>query len=192
VCWVPESARCSTVARSVSPGQSAGRHLFDRERSDQGLLYRALGARNHAGLLHSGNFVGGPEVFKQGLHVWSGSAAVKQHRASICRACAAPDGADHPPTRHRDHRRLEASRANAIRRWRKMLGTRSPTERLSQLLLHLMNLYGVEERDGTLIRGVVHPRRPRAHDGRDAAVCHHQPQSGCRSSASCTRTAPTS
>jgi CRP/FNR family transcriptional regulator, cyclic AMP receptor protein len=32
-----------------------------------------------------------------------------------------------------------------------MLGTRSPTERLSQLLLHLMNLYGVEEREGTLI-----------------------------------------
>ena len=32
-----------------------------------------------------------------------------------------------------------------------MLGTRSPTERLAQLLLHLMNLYGVEERDGTLI-----------------------------------------
>jgi CRP-like cAMP-binding protein len=32
-----------------------------------------------------------------------------------------------------------------------MLGTRSPTERLAQLLLHLMNLYGVEEQDGTLI-----------------------------------------
>ena len=32
-----------------------------------------------------------------------------------------------------------------------MLGTRSPTERLSQLLLHLMNLYGVDERDGVLI-----------------------------------------
>jgi CRP-like cAMP-binding protein len=32
-----------------------------------------------------------------------------------------------------------------------MLGTRSPTERLAQLLLHLMNLYGVEERDGALI-----------------------------------------
>src|SRR5689334_12743623 len=25
---------------------------------------------------HSGNFVGGPEVFKQGLHIWSGVAAV--------------------------------------------------------------------------------------------------------------------
>ena len=25
---------------------------------------------------HSGNFVGGPEVFKQGLHIWSGEAAV--------------------------------------------------------------------------------------------------------------------
>jgi CRP-like cAMP-binding protein len=32
-----------------------------------------------------------------------------------------------------------------------MLGTRSPTERLAQLLLHLMNLYGVDEHHGTLI-----------------------------------------
>ena len=32
-----------------------------------------------------------------------------------------------------------------------MLGTRSPTERLAHLLLHLADLYGVEERGGTLI-----------------------------------------
>ena len=32
-----------------------------------------------------------------------------------------------------------------------MLGTRSPMERLAHLLLHLMDLYGVEERGGTLI-----------------------------------------
>jgi CRP-like cAMP-binding protein len=32
-----------------------------------------------------------------------------------------------------------------------MLGTRSPTERLAHLLLQLVDLYGVDERDGTLI-----------------------------------------
>jgi len=32
-----------------------------------------------------------------------------------------------------------------------MLGTRSITERLAHLLLHLMDLYGVKEQDGILI-----------------------------------------
>jgi hypothetical protein len=57
-----------------------------------------------------------------------------------------------------------------------MLGTRSPTERLAHTLLHLMNLYGVDEHHGSLDRRVVHARRSRAYDGRDAPVGHHQPQ----------------
>jgi CRP-like cAMP-binding protein len=32
-----------------------------------------------------------------------------------------------------------------------MLGTRSITERLAHLLLHLVEIYGVEDRDGVLI-----------------------------------------
>src|SRR6476660_8666804 len=50
-----------------------------------------------------GNFVGGPEIFGSGPHMWSG------------------------------------------------VGTRSITERLAHLLLHLVDIYGVEDRDGILI-----------------------------------------
>jgi CRP/FNR family cyclic AMP-dependent transcriptional regulator len=99
---------------------------------------------------HSGNFVGGPEVFKQGLHVWSGEAAVNSTvlhlpgeilREMVMTIPAFAVGI------------IEglSFKGQCYSALAQMLGTRSPTERLAQLLLHLMNLYGVEERDGTLI-----------------------------------------
>jgi CRP/FNR family transcriptional regulator, cyclic AMP receptor protein len=99
---------------------------------------------------HSGNFVGGPEVFKQGLHVWSGVAAVNSTvlhlpgdvlREMVLAIPALAIGI------------IEglSFKGQCYSALAQMLGTRSPTERLSQLLLHLMNLYGVEEREGTLI-----------------------------------------
>jgi CRP/FNR family cyclic AMP-dependent transcriptional regulator len=99
---------------------------------------------------HSGNFVGGPEVFKQGLHVWSGVAAVNSTvlhlpgdvlREMVLTIPALAIGI------------IEglSFKGQCYSALAQMLGTRSPTERLSQLLLHLMNLYGVEERQGTLI-----------------------------------------
>jgi CRP/FNR family cyclic AMP-dependent transcriptional regulator len=99
---------------------------------------------------HSGNFVGGPEVFKQGLHVWSGTAAVNSTVLHLPgdvlrqRALTIPELAIGI---------IEglSFKGQCYSALAQMLGTRSPTERLSQLLLHLMNLYGVEEREGTLI-----------------------------------------
>jgi CRP/FNR family transcriptional regulator, cyclic AMP receptor protein len=99
---------------------------------------------------HSGNFVGGPEVFKQGLHVWSGSAAINSTvlhlpgdilREMVLTIPAFAVGI------------IEglSFKGQCYSALAQMLGTRSPTERLAQLLLHLMNLYGVEEREGTLI-----------------------------------------
>jgi CRP/FNR family cyclic AMP-dependent transcriptional regulator len=99
---------------------------------------------------HSGNFVGGPEVFKQGLHVWSGAAAVNSTvfhlpgdvlRQMVLTIPALAIGI------------IEglSFKGQCYSALAQMLGTRSPIERLSQLLLHLMNLYGVEEREGTLI-----------------------------------------
>ena len=99
---------------------------------------------------HSGNFVGGPEVFKQGLHIWSGVAAVNSTvlhlpgdvlRRMVMTIPALAIGIIEGLT-------FKGQCYSALAQ---MLGTRSPTERLAQLLLHLMNLYGVEERDGTLI-----------------------------------------
>jgi CRP-like cAMP-binding protein len=99
---------------------------------------------------HSGNFVGGPEVFKQGQHIWSGEAAVNSTvlhlpgdilREMVMTIPAFAVGI------------IEglSFKGQCYSALAQMLGTRSPTERLAQLLLHLMNLYGVEERDGTLI-----------------------------------------
>jgi CRP-like cAMP-binding protein len=96
---------------------------------------------------HSDNFVGGPEVFKQGLHVWSGVAAVNSTvlhlpgdvlRRMVMTIPALAIGI------------IEglSFKGQCYSALAQMLGTRSPTERLAQLLLHLMNLYGVEERDG--------------------------------------------
>ena len=99
---------------------------------------------------HSGNFVGGPEVFKQGLHIWSGVAAVNSTvlhlpgdilRRMVLTIPALAIGI------------IEglSFKGQCYSALAQMLGTRSPTERLAQLLLHLMNLYGVDEREGTLI-----------------------------------------
>ena len=99
---------------------------------------------------HSGNFVGGPEVFRQGLHVWSGEAAVNSTvlhlpgdvlRRMVMTIPALAIGI------------IEglSFKGQCYSALAQMLGTRSPTERLAQLLLHLMNLYGVEERGGVLI-----------------------------------------
>ena len=99
---------------------------------------------------HSGNFVGGPEVFKKGLHIWSGEAAINSSvlhlpgdilRGMVLAIPALAIGIIEGLT-------FKGQCYSALAQ---MLGTRSPTERLAQLLLHLANLYGVEERDGTLI-----------------------------------------
>jgi CRP-like cAMP-binding protein len=99
---------------------------------------------------HSGNFVGGPEVFKQGLHVWSGSAAVNSTVLHLPGDVLRQMALQIPELAIGIIEGL-SFKGQCYSALAQMLGTRSPTERLSQLLLHLMNLYGVEERDGTLI-----------------------------------------
>jgi CRP/FNR family transcriptional regulator, cyclic AMP receptor protein len=99
---------------------------------------------------HPGNFVGGPDVFSRGIHVWSGAAAVNSSvlhlpgdvlRQMVLKIPALALGI------------IEglSFKGRCYSSLAQMLGTRSPTERLAHLLLHLMDLYGVEERGGTLI-----------------------------------------
>ena len=99
---------------------------------------------------HPGNFVGGPEVFGEGVHQWSGVAT---SNSSVV----------HLPGK--DLRKLVAEMPNlaiglteglafkgkCYSALAQMLGTRSITERLANLLLHLVELYGVEDPDGILI-----------------------------------------
>ncbi|MCA6119390.1 Crp/Fnr family transcriptional regulator [Bradyrhizobium sp. WSM 1738] len=99
---------------------------------------------------HPGNFVGGPEVFGGGIHQWSGVAStncsVVQLPGKQLRTLAAEipslaigliDGL--------------AFKGKCYSALAQMLGTRSITQRLAHLLLHLVELYGVEDADGTVI-----------------------------------------
>jgi CRP/FNR family transcriptional regulator, cyclic AMP receptor protein len=99
---------------------------------------------------HVGNFVGGPEVFEGTVHQWSGVAS------SNCAVVHLPG---------KELRTLAADIPNlaigliegltfkgkCYSALAQMLGTRSITERLAHLLLHLVDLYGVKTPDGMLI-----------------------------------------
>src|ERR1700676_100771 len=99
---------------------------------------------------HPGNFVGGPEVFGEGVHQWSGVAS---SNSSVV----------HLPGK--ELRKLVGQIPNlaigliegltfkgkCYSALAQMLGTRSITQRLAHLLLHLMNLYGVEDPEGIVI-----------------------------------------
>jgi CRP/FNR family cyclic AMP-dependent transcriptional regulator len=99
---------------------------------------------------HAGNFVGGPEVFDTGIHQWSGVAS------SNCSVVQLPG---------KELRTLAveipnlaiglieglAFKGKCYSALAQMLGTRSITQRLAHLLLHLMDLYGVEDPDGVVI-----------------------------------------
>ena len=89
-------------------------------------------------------------MFNRGIHVWSGVAAVNSSvlhlpgdvlRQMVLKIPALALGI------------IEglSFKGRCYSSLAQMLGTRSPTERLAHLLLHLMDLYGVEERGGTLI-----------------------------------------
>jgi CRP-like cAMP-binding protein len=99
---------------------------------------------------HPGNFVGGPEVFGGGLHIWSGVAAsntsVVHFSGSVLRNLVA-----HVPAFAVGIIDALAFKGNCYSAMAQMLGTRSVTERLAYLLLHLADLYGVPEEGGTLI-----------------------------------------
>jgi CRP-like cAMP-binding protein len=99
---------------------------------------------------HPGNFVGGPEVFGGGVHQWSGVATSnssvvqlpgKNLRALLVEIPNLAIGLIEGLT-------FKGKCYSALAQ---MLGTRSVTERLAHLLLHLVDLYGVREEDGTVI-----------------------------------------
>lgn len=97
-----------------------------------------------------GNFVGGPEIFGGGVHMW---AAVAAQRSTVTLL---------PGDRLRELARdvpdlalgiIDALvfKAKCYSSLAQMLGTRSLSERLTQVLLHLTNTYGVREKDGIVI-----------------------------------------
>lgn len=99
---------------------------------------------------YPGNFVGGPDVFGTGLHKWSGMAASNSSvlhlpgralRQLVTQIPALAIGVIEGLT----------FKGRCYSTLAQMLGTRSITERLAHLLLHLADLYGLPEADGTVI-----------------------------------------
>jgi CRP-like cAMP-binding protein len=99
---------------------------------------------------HAGNFVGGPEVFDSGIHQWSGVAS------SNCSVVQLPGKELRTLTAEIPNLAIGlieglAFKGKCYSALAQMLGTRSITQRLAHLLLHLMELYGVEDPDGVVI-----------------------------------------
>jgi len=99
---------------------------------------------------HPGNFVGGPEVFSKAIHIWSGVAAINSSVLHLP-GHILRDMVMRMPTLAINVIKGLSFKGRCYSALAQMLGTHSPTERLTHLLLHLSDLYGVEEPQGILI-----------------------------------------
>jgi CRP/FNR family cyclic AMP-dependent transcriptional regulator len=99
---------------------------------------------------HPGNFVGGPEVFGGGPHIWSGIAATNSSVLHLPAATLKSLIIQIPALAIGIIEGL-AFKGKCYSAMAQMLGTRSVTERLAHLLLHLADLYGVPEDGGVAI-----------------------------------------
>jgi CRP/FNR family cyclic AMP-dependent transcriptional regulator len=99
---------------------------------------------------HAGNFVGGPEVFGGGTHMWSGVAttncAVVQLSGKALRSLV-----QQVPSLAIGLIEGLTFKGKCYSALAQMLGTRSISERLAHLLLHLVDSYGIRHDEGILI-----------------------------------------
>lgn len=97
-----------------------------------------------------GNFIGGPNVFGGGTHMWA-AAAVQKTEITILPGRALRDLAASIPDLALGLIDALAFKARCYSAVAQMLGTRSIAERLSQLLVFLASTYGIEEPNGVFI-----------------------------------------
>jgi len=98
----------------------------------------------------AGHFVGGPDIFGGGTHLWSGEAASTSTVVFFQSRLLLRLVAEIPPMALSIIEGL-SFKGRCYSTMAQMLGTRSMTERLVHLLLHLTEAYGVEEDDGIVI-----------------------------------------
>jgi CRP/FNR family transcriptional regulator, cyclic AMP receptor protein len=99
-----------------------------------------------------GNFVGGPDVFGTSVHLWSGVATNNSCVVQLP-GKALRDLVMQIPALGIGLIEGLAFKGKCYSALVQMLGTRSITERLVHLLLHLVNAYGIRDPDGILIAG---------------------------------------
>ncbi|HEY1931918.1 MAG TPA: Crp/Fnr family transcriptional regulator [Acetobacteraceae bacterium] len=97
-----------------------------------------------------GNFIGGPNIFGGGTHMWA-AVAVQKSDVTMLPGKALRDLASTIPDLALGIIDALAFKAKCYSAVAQMLGTRSIAERLVQLLLFLASTYGIEERDGIVI-----------------------------------------
>jgi CRP-like cAMP-binding protein len=97
-----------------------------------------------------GNFVGGPEIFGASPHQWSGVAAsnscVVQFTSKTLQALV-----QQVPNLAIGLIEGLTFKGKCYSALAQMLGTRSVTERLAHLLLHLADIYGIKDPEGVMI-----------------------------------------
>lgn len=99
---------------------------------------------------YPGHFVGGPDVFGAGPNLWSGVATSSSSVLFLSGTSIRQLVVQIPALAIGIIEGL-SFKGRCYSALAQMLGTRSVTERLAHLLLHLSQTYGVEEEDGTLI-----------------------------------------
>jgi CRP/FNR family transcriptional regulator, cyclic AMP receptor protein len=99
---------------------------------------------------HPGNFVGGPNVFGDSMHQWSGVAVTDTSVVQLPGRALRKLVVEVPNLAIGLIEGL-TFKGRCYSALAQMLGTRSITERLAHLLLHLVDLYGVKDDDGILI-----------------------------------------
>lgn len=97
-----------------------------------------------------GNFVGGPDIFGSSPHSWSGVAVINSSVLQLP-GKALRDLVMKIPALGIGLIEGLAFKGKCYSAMAQMLGTRSVTERLAHLLLHLVDTYGIKEPHGILI-----------------------------------------
>jgi CRP-like cAMP-binding protein len=97
-----------------------------------------------------GNFVGGPDIFGTSPHSWSGSAVINSSVVQLPGKALRELVLQIPMLGIGLIEGL-AFKGKCYSALAQMLGTRSVTERLAHLMLHLADAYGIKEADGILI-----------------------------------------
>ena len=153
-----EAEKAMVYARGTRKVLYRGATLFAQETSHDGIylietgrirvFYAAPSGREITlAYWYPGNFVGGPEVFGAGVHVWSGMAASNSSVLHLP-GRAVKDLARQIPSLAIGLIEGVAFKGKCYSALAQMLGTRSITERLAHLLLHLADLYGVPDEEG--------------------------------------------
>jgi CRP/FNR family cyclic AMP-dependent transcriptional regulator len=97
-----------------------------------------------------GNFIGGPNIFGGGIHMWA-AAAVQKSEVTMLPGRNLRELAASIPDLALGLIDALAFKARCYSAVAQMLGTRSISERLAQLLFFLASTYGIEEPNGIFI-----------------------------------------